>query len=229
VRSEDTPTVTADDYDAAYMAYNARQYESGSRHTRMRLDNVRMLVQPQAGDRVLELGCATGAMAEYLAGFGCQIVGVDYADAAIEAATRLHPGIEFVQADATDLPFPDGSFDKVLAADITEHLDDATLDACFAEAFRVLDAGGALAIHTPNPLHIMERAKARHIILKPDHTHIGLRTSKELERRLRDAGFTVELSTWRPSFIPVFRWAEMVVGRFGELGRYRICLRARKH
>jgi cyclopropane fatty-acyl-phospholipid synthase-like methyltransferase len=215
-------------YDNEFMSAHADVYERKTRWTMMRLANVRELVDPQPGDRVLDLGCAAGAMAHFLSTFGCETVGTDYAPSAIERARELYPDISFELADCSDLPFRAASFDKVVAADLTEHLDQTTLDAMFRETFRVLRPGGTLSIHTPNPRHLIERLKQKEILLEQNPTHIGLRTRQELEARLGECGFRVEVSAWRRSFIPIFRALELVAGQMTELFRYRICIRARK-
>jgi ubiquinone/menaquinone biosynthesis C-methylase UbiE len=210
------------------MASMASAYAQKTRHAKMRLANVQELVDPRPGDRVLDLGCATGAMAHFLSTFGCQTVGADYSPAGIEKARELFPEIRFEVADAADLPFEKDSCDKVLAADLTEHLDQATLEGMFRECFRVLSAKGALSIHTPNPRHLIERLKDKEFLISQNPTHVGLLTREELESALRSAGFEIERSDWRRSFIPGFRQLEWVAGRFSELFRYRICIRARK-
>ena len=49
--------------------------------------------------------------------------------------------------DALDLPFPDGSFDRIIAAEVLEHIPDDR--AAMAEIARVLRPGGRLAIMVP--------------------------------------------------------------------------------
>jgi cyclopropane fatty-acyl-phospholipid synthase-like methyltransferase len=217
-----------DAYDAEFMLAHVRDYENKTRHARMRLANVYELVEPQPGDRVLDLGCAAGAMAHFLSTFGCETVGSDFSPAAIEKARELYPEIRFEQADCSDLPFEGDSFDKIVAADLTEHLDPPTLDGMFAESFRVLRPGGTLSIHTPNPRHLIERLKEEEFLLAQNPTHIGLTTREELETQLRHAGFEIDRSEWRRSFIPVFRTFELIAGQMTELFRYRICIRASK-
>jgi ubiquinone/menaquinone biosynthesis C-methylase UbiE len=221
-------TGAAGDYDEAFMDAMASEYERGSRWTRMRLENVRLLVDPQTGDRVLDIGCAAGAIAHYLSTFGCETVGIDLSEAGIRLARERHPRLRFEVADATALPFADASFDKVVAADVTEHLDDGTLRAAFTESRRVLVPGGTLSIHTPNPRHAIERLKAMNLVLAQNPTHIGLRRGPELRQELERAGFDVELDLRRPGFYPGLRTLERLAGGRVELLGYRICLRARR-
>jgi SAM-dependent methyltransferase len=215
-------------YDDAFMAEMTNAYAEQTRWTRMRLRNVQELVDPGPGDRVLDVGCATGAMCDFLASFGCEVVGLDPSEIGIAEARRLHPELEFVLADAVDMPFEDGSFDKALLADVTEHMEPEPLRGAFAECFRVLGPGGTLSIHTPNPRHLVERLKARGLLVSPNETHTGLRVGEELGDELRRAGFEVELDLRRPGFVPVLRELEAIGSRFTELLGYRICIRARK-
>jgi SAM-dependent methyltransferase len=216
------------EYDEEFMASHGDKYERRTPWTRMRLANVQELVDPQPGDRVLDLGCAAGSMAHFLSAFGCEAIGCDDAPTAINEARRRYPELRFDQADCANLPYDDETFDKLLAADLTEHLVDSALDGMVRESFRVLRGGGSLSIHTPNPRHFIERLKARGFLLEQNPTHIGLRTREDLETHLRAAGFGIELSMWRRSFIPVFRSFETLAGLLTELFRYRICIRARK-
>ena len=215
-------TAAGEGYDEAFMDAMASEYEEKTPWTRMRLENVQLLVDPQPGDRVLDIGSAAGAMVHFLSTFGCDVVGVDSSQLGIEHARRLYPGLRFEVGDAGSLPFADASFDKALAADLTEHLDDETFRAMLAECRRVLVPGGTLSIHTPNPRHIIERLKARNLVLAENPTHIGLRTREQLRSELEHAGLSVDLDVMRPGFFPVLRTVE----RLGGFG-YRICMRAR--
>ncbi len=203
-------------------------YAKQTRWMKMRMRNVLELVDPQPGERVLDLGCATGSMTAFLASCGCEAVGLDGSELGIAEARRLHPELRFELGDVAELPFPDESFDKALAADLTEHLELETLRAMFADCRRVLVPGGTLSIHSPNPLHLIERMKERGFLIAQNETHIGLLPSARLADELRRAHFEVELTVARRSHFPVFRTIELVGARFSELFRYRICIRARK-
>lgn len=221
-------TAAGEGYDEAFMDAMASEYAEKTPWTRMRLENVELLVDPHPGDRVLDIGSAAGAMVHFLSTFGCDAVGVDSSALGVEQARRLFPGLRFEVADAASLPFPDGSFDKALAADLTEHLDDETFRAMLAECRRVLVPGGTLSIHTPNPRHLIERLKAKNLILAQNPTHIGLRTRPQLRAELARAGFTVDRDLLRPGFFPVLRIFEQLSrGRIDLLG-YRLCIRGRK-
>jgi SAM-dependent methyltransferase len=216
------------EYDERFVDTMASEYLERTRWTKLRLEAVRSLVEPAAGERVLDLGCAAGAISHFLTGFGCETVGVDAEPLAIEKAQDLFPDLSFQLANVARLPFDDGSFDKAVAADLVEHLDDETFSAMLREARRVLRPGGTLSIYTPNPRHPVERLKARDLLLAQNPTHIGLRDAATLERMLREARFEVDRNDWRPSFIRGVRLVERAGGGRVESLRYRLCLRGRR-
>jgi SAM-dependent methyltransferase len=214
------------EYDDDFVERMASAYLERTPWTELRLDAVETLVEPHPGERIVDLGCAAGAVTHFLSGFGCRVVGVDAEPRAIARARSLFPQLEFVLADVRSLPFDNASFDKAVAADLVEHLDGDTFRALLAELRRVLVEGGTFTLYTPNPRHLIERLKARNLILAQNPTHIGLRDLPTLERMLREAGFAVERSEWRPSFYRGLRTVERFGGRRLDVLRYRLCLRA---
>lgn len=214
-------------YDERFMDTMASAYLERTPWTELRLAVARDLVDPQPGDRVLDLGCAAGAITHYLSTFGADPVGIDAEPLAVEKAHELFPGLRFEVADAADLPFPDASFDKAVAADFVEHVDDDTFLRMCAELRRVLTSAGTFALYTPNPRHLIERLKAHEVLLAQNPTHIGLRDAGTLRSLLREGGFEVVRSEWRPSFFPGLRTVEKVAGRGVDLFRYRLCVLAR--
>jgi SAM-dependent methyltransferase len=96
------------------------------------------------GTRVLDIGCGRGDLCAAAAARGARPVGVDLADGMVEAARAAHPRLEFVRADAEDLPFADASFDAALGAFVVNHLPRPERGA--AEARRVVAAGGPVAL-----------------------------------------------------------------------------------
>jgi SAM-dependent methyltransferase len=215
------------EYDDAFVANMARAYLEQTPWTRLRLAAVRDLVEPRPGERVLDLGSAAGAVTHFLATFGCHAVGVDMEPRAVEVARALFPGLRFEVADVAQVPFPDASFDKAVAADLVEHLEDEPFAEMLAEVRRVLVPGGTLSIYTPNARHPIELLKERDLLLARNETHVGLRDAPRLRELLGAAGYAVERDEWRPSYLPGLRAVERLGGgRLGAL-RYRLCVRAR--
>jgi SAM-dependent methyltransferase len=111
----------------------------------------RLVAEACAGaSDVLELGCGTGRLLSRLARSlqGARLGGVDLSPFAVEVATarlRHAPGVvEVVHGDARSLPWPEASFDVVVASHLLGHLPPAVAAAIVAEARRVLRADGTM-------------------------------------------------------------------------------------
>lgn len=104
------------------------------------------------GQRVLDVGCAGGFMAEALAKRGATVTGIDPAGAAIEAARRHADehglSIRYDVGKGEALPYPDDSFDLVVCVDVLEHVE--SVDACIGEMARVLTGSGRVCFDTIN-------------------------------------------------------------------------------
>jgi ubiquinone/menaquinone biosynthesis C-methylase UbiE len=99
-----------------------------------------------SGTRLLDLATGPGYVAARAAERGAEVVGVDVADAMVSLAARLHPGLDFRQADVHELPFEDGSFDAVVGNFVILHL--GRPEQATADFVRVLRPGGRLALTT---------------------------------------------------------------------------------
>jgi ubiquinone/menaquinone biosynthesis C-methylase UbiE len=103
--------------------------------------------QKLAGD-ILEIGCGSGAMAaEVLRRYPeVRLTATDYDESMVSVARRrlapFGPRAEVRQADATGLPFSDGSFDVALSFIMLHHVVD--WEKAIAELLRVLRPGGFL-------------------------------------------------------------------------------------
>lgn len=103
------------------------------------------------GDRVLDVGCGTGVVARdlvELVGERGKVVGVDPSERLIEVAVRrmeeegLRERIEFRCTDGAALPFPDGSFDLVVASAVFGHIPNGL--EVLAEMVRVARPGATV-------------------------------------------------------------------------------------
>lgn len=104
---------------------------------------------PKNGMLVLDAGCGGGLVAKGLAEAGATVVGIDRSAGSLGVACRaVRERFLPVQGRLERLPFADGSFDAVIAADVLEHIPD--LPAAVAELARVLAPGGSLAFDTIN-------------------------------------------------------------------------------
>jgi SAM-dependent methyltransferase len=102
---------------------------------------------------ILEVGSGRGTLACRLANeLQCEIVAADTSAAMVAASTEL--GISTILGDVRDLPFPDDSFDVVVAAWMLYHV--SPLDQALAELARVLRPGGRLVAVTNGREHLAE-------------------------------------------------------------------------
>lgn len=111
------------------------------------------------GDRLLDLGCGAGRHTFEALRRGADVValdqntddlrGVEEMVTALAEAGDIKPpsGPVTLEGDALALPFDDGSFDRVLAAEILEHIPDDR--AAIAEIARVVRPGGLVAVSVP--------------------------------------------------------------------------------
>lgn len=96
------------------------------------------------GMRLLDVASGPGSVAAAALRRGARPVGVDLSPRMVELARRLHPGIEFREADVERLPFPDRAFDGVVCSFGLGHF--PYPEAAVAECLRVAKAGGRLAL-----------------------------------------------------------------------------------
>ena len=101
------------------------------------------------GRRVLDVATGPGYAAGLAARRGATAVGVDFARSMVELAARLHPDVEFREADASALPFGDATFDAAIANFLMPHVSD--LPGVVGELARVVRPGGRVALTTWDP------------------------------------------------------------------------------
>ncbi|KQQ03737.1 ubiquinone biosynthesis methyltransferase UbiE [Rathayibacter sp. Leaf185] len=104
-------------------------------------------VNPAAGERILDVAAGTGTSSASLARSGASVVAADFSRGMISVGRRRHADderIEFVHADAMDLPFEDDSFDAVTISFGLRNVAEPT--TAIAEFFRVVKPGGRIVI-----------------------------------------------------------------------------------
>lgn len=145
---------------------------------------------------VLELGCGTGTTALRLAPHIARLVATDVSSEMIaiareKAAAQNQPNVEFVAAAAHHVPWPDGSFDAVLAFNLLHLVADRP--ALYAKLLAVLKPGGLFISKTAclsemNRLIRLAVPVMRAIGKAP---HVDFFTATELEREITAAGFAI--------------------------------------
>ena len=106
-------------------------------------------VNVRPGMRLLDVATGPGYVAAAAAERGASAVGADFSAAVVAAATVRYPNVEFLEADAEALPFPDASFDAVTINFGMNHF--ARTDRVLAEVRRLLRSGGRVAFTVWTP------------------------------------------------------------------------------
>lgn len=129
------------------------------------------------GKRVLDVGCACGAIVRGLAKAGAVVSGIDVNAYMIGLAVGQDPSMGKVLdvASAEAIPAPDGAFDAVHCAQVAEHWEPGAVPKILGEIMRVLRPGGLFfncldteelyarqgrKLETEDPTHTCVRAKA---------------------------------------------------------------------
>lgn len=101
--------------------------------------------------RVLDVGAGEGQVARVAVDLGVPfVVGVEPSRNQITEAAKRAGGPRYVRAGAIPLPFPDASFDVVVACLVFEHIE--AVDDALAEVARVLEPGGRFLFFLNHPL-----------------------------------------------------------------------------
>jgi len=113
---------------------------------------IRKYCPPAPGERVLDVGCGSGVVADLLASLGAEVTGIDANPEAIAFAnaTFARPKLDFRCALVEDLSFQSASIDRVYCLEVIEHLYEAQVRALLAGWARLMRPGGVLMLTTPN-------------------------------------------------------------------------------
>ncbi|MDR3191575.1 MAG: class I SAM-dependent methyltransferase [Treponema sp.] len=175
-----------------------------------------LLASASRPPRLIDIGCATGALLEKLRNRGWESAGVEISPSAEYA--RRERGLDVWSLPLEECRFPAASFDVVLASHLIEHLNDPA--GFVAEVYRILVPGGRFLATTPNISGFQARlfgSRWRSAIFD----HLYLFSVKTLSRLLTEKGFTLErILTWGglaagTAPAPIKRLADKAAKRLG--------------
>ncbi|AEF86507.1 methyltransferase type 12 [Treponema primitia ZAS-2] len=203
----------------AYLSYETENEAAFLRLQELALQDAGLeeLKKILPGRRVLDIGCATGALLEKLRGSGWETRGVEICTPSADYA-RQQRGLDVSELPLEENCYPGEEFDLLLASHLIEHLNDPA--SFVTEAHRLLSPGGRFMVTTPNIDGFQARlfrGRWRSAIFD----HLYLFSVKTLQALLVKAGFTIEkIVTWgglaagiAPQ--PVKRLADRTAKRFG--------------
>jgi uncharacterized protein (TIRG00374 family) len=117
---------------------------------RRRTATIKSMLNAQNTEIILDIGCGSGVQLRALGMDSPHLmIGMDLnRSALLFAKGKDIPDTEFLIADAEQLPFKAGTVDRIIGAEIIEHLHEP--EKMIAESQRVLADGGKIVISTPN-------------------------------------------------------------------------------
>jgi SAM-dependent methyltransferase len=181
-------------------SFYASYYRHEDRHWwfRWRFELITRLVSEQKKGpdfRILDAGCGTGQMLKHLEELG-DAIGID-TSAQATAFAQSRGVKKLVQGSITEVPFPEATFDCIVALDVIEHVEDDF--GILQSLHEVLKPGGRLIITVP-----------AYEILWSEHDEINHHkrryTAPKLQNLIEAAGYSVDRVTYCNTvfFLPIF-------------------------
>jgi SAM-dependent methyltransferase len=179
---------------------------------------------PLCRGELLDIGCGNKPYEDLIRPHVTRYVGLDHPD-----TLHSHDTVD-VWGTATDLPFPDGSFDTVVAFQVLEHVEEP--GTMVREAFRVLRPGGVFIVTTPFMWGVHEAPRdfyryteygLRHLLSTAGFTEIEIEAQSGVWMMLglRFSYFLEpwEQSRWRPIVVPLELLAQRIGARLDRAFR----------
>ncbi|WP_430787491.1 class I SAM-dependent methyltransferase [Actinoplanes sp. G11-F43] len=184
------------------------------------VDYDRLDVRP--GMRVLDLGCGEGRHTFEAYRRGADVVALDLnetdlattrkwcAAMALEGEAPATASATTVRGNLLSLPFPDASFDRVIASEVLEHIpDDVT---AIRELARVLRPGGLAAVTVPRWLPERVCWALSDEYHANEGGHVRIYKEDELAARLTEAGLTVTGNGFAHALHSPYWWLKCAIG-----------------
>lgn len=148
----------------------------------------------QATDHVLDVGCGDGTYIAYCSALGAEVTFVDVDPAKVQEVQALlsdSPArAHGIVSDADPLPLPEAAFDKLIATEVLEHLEQP--ERLLEELYRVGKPGALYLLSVPSAAseNVQKQLAPEIYFTKPNH--INIFTPEQFEKMVVDAGFIVE-------------------------------------
>ena len=186
------------------------------------VDYERLALEP--GHLILDMGCGAGRHAFQSFRNGARVIAMDYSfdellgvrdlfGAMVEAG-EAEPTSEAlaVRGDALRLPFPDNTFDRIIASEVMEHLREDS--AALAELNRVLKPGGIMAVtvHAWLPEKICWALSAEYHAPLSEGGHVRIYTEEQLRFKMDAVGLESLGSHRAHALHSPYWWLKCAVG-----------------
>jgi SAM-dependent methyltransferase len=178
------------------------------------------------GDLVLDMGCGAGRHAFESYRLGARVVAFDYLASELKDVAGLFAAMReageagtdpgslaaTTNGDALALPFPDGTFDRIIASEVLEHVTDD--QQALRELARVLKPGGTLAATVPAwlPEQVCWALSDEYHAPFVEGGHVRIFTEPQLRHRMRDSGLRPRGAHHAHALHSAYWWLKCAVG-----------------
>lgn len=169
--------------------YNRRYFEDRDQLNLIIAESIKIFMIDNHLGKVLDVGCGTGKLVQFLNDAGFSAVGCDLHEEAIKIAKQKSEKSTFVKASATKLPFKKNSFDLLTSISLVEHLTQKEIKMFLSEAYRIVRPNGYIFLVTPNFNSPMRFLFGKKWFGYSDPTHITFLTPRSLGKFLQLHGF----------------------------------------
>ena len=149
------------------------------------------LVCPKKGERVIDLGCGTGAFTQRLKKLDLAMMGMDISTESIIKAKKNILDVNFLVGDIEKTGLKDNSFDIIIYSGVLHHFPD--FSEVLNEGFRILKSGGRMFSYDTNldnPIMALYRhPKSPFYSRKGLTSNERLFTRRKIEIKVKKAGF----------------------------------------
>lgn len=178
----------------------------------------------EAGDLLLDMGCGAGRHAFESYRRGARVIAFDYSHSELVDVRGIFGAMQQagegpthglatgVNGDAVMLPFPDDTFDRIIASEVLEHVPDD--EGALAELMRVLRPGGIIAATIPAwlPEQICWKLSDEYHAPFVVGGHVRIYTEDELRDKMRAAGLEPGGSHHAHALHSPYWWLKCAVG-----------------
>jgi len=182
------------------------------------------------GEHVLDIGSGPGFLAYEMAvavGPKGRVCGIDASNAMVAMSSKRcseQLWTEFQAADASQLPYPDDSFDVAVSTQVYEYVRD--VPAALTELNRILRRGGRAVILDTDygslVIHSEDQARMARVLAAWDQHFAHSKLPRTLSRQLRDAGFAIRERISIPMFNPEFEDNTFAKGMLAMMASFAV-------
>lgn len=173
-------------------------------------------IVPEPKGHTLEIGCGEGRSSRDLVARGHRVVAIDVSPTLVAHARASDPASQYLVANAASLPFPDSSFDLVVAYNSLMDVDD--MPGVVSEAGRVLRRNGRFCVCVTHPIADAGRFENR----EPDAPFVirgSYLAKRKFEETFERGGIRMTFHGWcypLEAYFVAFESAGLLVERLRE-------------